>query len=197
MQTVCYYELLYHLNVADWEAALETARTIQEFLSQEQEGVALGRRMAFWYNLAILYFLTEDFSASLHWVNTIIQASGAAIREDIQHFARILVVLIHYELGNWEILEYLHRSSYRYLFDRKQLFPYEKRLMDGLKQLTQHPDPQLQSSILRDLRADLGKMMAESPQGPGIQELFCWLDSKLSGRSLREVMAETLVPQKS
>jgi tetratricopeptide (TPR) repeat protein len=123
LQTLNYYELLYYMNVADWKTALGTAKEAIAFLETAGDRIALGRKLAFWYNLSILFFIHEDFKSALHWVNAIMDGSGPEIREDIQHFARLLVILIHFELGHWEILEYLHRSSYRYLFNRNQLFP--------------------------------------------------------------------------
>jgi hypothetical protein len=192
LQTLHYYELLYALNMADWQAARQSAAEIGTFLAQAGERVAIGRRLAFWYNLTILSFILEDYSAALGWVNTIIQESGAEIREDIQHFARILVVLIHFELGNWEILEYLHRSGYRYLFSRKQLHPYEKRLMDALKALMQLAEPAMQADVLLALRQDLDEIFAHEKAGPGIQELFCWINAKLSRQPMQVVMAGML-----
>lgn len=192
LQTLYYYELLYALNIADWDAAVVNARQITDFLAKAGKGISMGRRLAFWYNLAILEFVLENFSAALQWVNTILDESGSELREDIQHFARILVILVHYELGHWEILEYLHRSGYRYLFSLRQLFPYEKRLMDALRTLMNQPAPAMQAQALKSLHSDLTQMLEHQSYGPGIQELFCWIDSKLTQRPIKTVMAETL-----
>jgi hypothetical protein len=195
MQSLHYYELLYALNMADWDAAATCARQSTAFLAEAGSKVAIGRRLAFWYNLAILEFILENFSAALHWVNTILDESGAELREDIQHFARILVVLIHFELGHWEILEYLHRSGYRYLFNHGQLFPYEKRLMDALRALMNQPDAAMQAQALQSLQTDLRQDFAETQHGPGFQELFCWVEARLTRRPMREVMAATIQPR--
>jgi hypothetical protein len=192
LQTLYYYELLYYLNKAEWEIARGIANEAVAFLRQAGDRVATGRRLAFSYNLCILYFLDADFKMALHWVNEIIQTSGSEIREDIQHFARILVILIHFELGNWEILEYLHRSSYRYLFERKQLAPYEKCLMHALKQLMALAEPSAQVVIFRRLRSELLQIFDQQQPGPGIQELNCWLDAKITQRPMKEVMASAL-----
>ncbi len=192
LQTLYYYELLYYMNKAEWGIAQGTALEAVAFLQQAGDRVATGRRLAFSYNLCILYFLDADFKMALHWVNEIIQTSGTEIREDIQHFARILVILIHFELGNWELLEYLHRSSYRYLFERKQLAPYEKCLMHALKQLMEQPLPRAQMAIFKCLRAEMLQIFDQQKPGPGIQELNCWLDAKITHRSMKEVMASTL-----
>jgi hypothetical protein len=192
LQTLHYYELLYAMNKADWPAALASAQVTVAFLKSAGARVAAGRRLAFAYNLSILYFLHADYKAALHWVNDIIDTSGSEMREDIQHFARILLIIIHFELAHWDILEYLHRSSYRYLFTHKQLMPYEQSLMDALNKLMQNPEETAQKTILHALRDDLERMLDANQAAPGIQELYCWLDSKTTGRPMKVVMAARL-----
>ncbi len=189
-----YYELLYFLNKADWESAILTAREIVEFLNRAGNQVTFSRRLAFHYNLSILSFVLEDYSAALKWVNAIVDESGPEIREDIQHFARILVILLHFELGNWELLEYLHRSAYRYLFSRQQLNPYTKRLMESLKYLMYHPATIEQERELRSLRQDLDDLTSGEKSSPGLNELYVWIDAKLQRQTMRVTMGHRLRP---
>lgn len=189
-----YYELLYCLNKADWECAVMIAKEIVAFLNRVGNQIPFSRRIAFHYNLSILSFVLEDYSAALKWVNAIVDESGPEIREDIQHFARILVILLHFELGNWELLEYLHRSTYRYLFNRQQLNPYAKRLMETLKRLMDRPETIDQAQELRSLRRDLDQLTSDEKSSPGLNELYCWIDSKLHRQSMRVTMGERLRP---
>lgn len=192
LQSLHYYELLYALNIADWEAAGRLRPVIEAFLNSADTRIGKGRRLAFQYNLCILAFILEDFRGALRWVNAILDSSGAEVREDIQHFARVLLIIVHYELGNMDLLDYLHRSTYRYLFDRAELHPYERLLLTAMAQLSQQHDRVHQKHILEQLQAGITSMMTGPSNRPGMQELRCWVEARLSERPLRAVMAKMI-----
>ena len=54
-------------------------------------------------------------------------------REDIHSFGQILNLFIHYELGNDKLLEYIVKSTYRFLLKRKRLFKVESVILRFLK----------------------------------------------------------------
>ncbi|MFN8397319.1 MAG: hypothetical protein U0176_22030 [Bacteroidia bacterium] len=192
LQTLHYYELLYALNTADWETARKLRTVIVNFMLTDGNQIAKGTRMAFQYNLCILAFLLEDFREALNWVNAILDSAGAEAREDIQHFARVLLIILHYELGNLDLLEYLHRSTYRYLFDRAELHPYERLLLEAVRQLLKQPAPDERRPILLALQQSIDGMRQGTADGPAVQEMRCWIAARLDNRPLRDVMAEMI-----
>lgn len=196
LQSLYYYELLYALNTADWDAAASLKPTIEAFLVSAGGRIGTARRLAFKYNLCILSFTMEQFSDALQAVNAILDDSGAEVREDIQHFVRVLLIILHYELGNLDLMEYLHRSTYRYLFDRAELHPYERLLLDAVRQLLQAAERGQQHAIMRQLQVGITELMTTSSR-PGMTELRCWVEARISHRPMREVMAEMLKPTAS
>lgn len=192
LQSLHYYELLYALNTADWEAAARFRPAIEAFMDTAGARIGTGRRLAFQYNLCILAFILEQYRDALKWVNAILDGAGAEVREDIQYFARILLIILHFELGNVDLMEYLHRSTYRYLYDRAELHPYERLLLEAMHQILQQPTRERRKAILEQLQTGIAGMMADAPSRPGMQELRCWIEARLGGRPLREVMAEMI-----
>lgn len=193
-QALLYYELHYALNTADWMAAQASEQAIDALLAEATTQVGMARRLAFHYNLCILSFILEDFKAALRRVNAILDNSGAEVREDIQSFARILLVVIHFEMGHMDLLEYLHRSAYRYLFERAELHPYERLLLDALRRLMQQPEGEARQAVWQGLEAGFEELQRQHGKRPGMEELRCWVMAKRTHRPLREVVAERQRP---
>jgi hypothetical protein len=64
--------------------------------------------------------------------------------------------------------------------------------LDALKSLMEQVGRAEQAAILQSLKADLLVLLPPQANLPGLQELNCWIDARLSQRKLAEVMAETL-----
>src|SRR5678810_1047405 len=51
------------------------------------------------------------------------------LRNDLQCYARLLHLIAHYELGNFEILEYLVKSVYRFMAKMENLSLVEEEIL--------------------------------------------------------------------
>ncbi len=72
------------------------------------------RILVFYYKIASLYFGSGDYGRTIDYLNKIINWK-VDLRTDLQCYARLLHLIAHYELGNFEILEYLIKSVYRFM----------------------------------------------------------------------------------
>jgi tetratricopeptide (TPR) repeat protein len=67
------------------------------------------------YNKAYSYFGIGDFKRALLCLNEVLNDNEQNLRQDIYSFARLFNLVIHYELGNYDFLEYVVKSASRYL----------------------------------------------------------------------------------
>ena len=81
------------------------------------------------YQCAYLLFMKKNFKASLIWLNKILSKRGSPIREDIQSFAQLLNLIIHFELENISLLKYAVDSCRRLLKRKRELHDFEKVLL--------------------------------------------------------------------
>lgn len=87
------------------------------------------------YFISYLYFGAGNFKESLVWITKIMNQPKTNTREDIFVFARILLLITHYELGNFNFLEYQLRSIKTFLSKKERNYEYEKVTIDLLKDL--------------------------------------------------------------
>jgi hypothetical protein len=85
---------------------------------------------------SMLCFLVGEYSKALKWVNTILGYKSSSMRMDIQCFSRILNMMIHYELGNYDHVEYILKPTENYLIKHKFFTGYHKAIILFMKDVT-------------------------------------------------------------
>lgn len=85
----------------------------------------------YWHN-AIYHFNLKQYSESLEWIN-LVQSVKSDFREDIQALSRILLLIIHFELGNKMYLDSCLKSTYRFLKKKNRYYDIEKLFFQFIK----------------------------------------------------------------
>ena len=87
-----------------------------------------------------LYLLAADFwvssgmpSKALPWINRLLNQPKSELRIDLQCYARILNLIIHFDLGNFDVVEYKVNSAHRFIFKRDRMYRFERRVLKFLK----------------------------------------------------------------
>lgn len=72
-------------------------------------------QIKFYYTTAYTLFAMRDYKEALRFINIILNDNEQNLRQDIYSFARILDLLLHFELANYSYIEYSSSSALRYL----------------------------------------------------------------------------------
>ena len=86
----------------------------------------------FYYKIASLYFGAGKNEKAIDYLNKIINWR-MDLRTDLQCYARLLHLIAHYELGNFELLEYLTKSVYRFMAKMENLSTIEEEMFKFLR----------------------------------------------------------------
>ena len=185
-------QLIFCLNAGDQTIGNEVVRNIEQLLASHGELIPLRRRFSFYYNITTFHFYKEDYSKALRSLNRILNASSTEIGQGLQSFARIFQIVLHLELGDPDLAEYLLRSALNLHKRRKRLFELEKEIFDTLRTYIFAHSPNPLPELLRPHFERL-LSLAENPSGkepPGTWEFIFWLQSKVEHRSLSDVYQE-------
>jgi hypothetical protein len=88
--------------------------------------------MVFNYKIASMYFGNGDYSTSIDYLQNLIHGN-TDMRIDLQCYARLLHLMAHYELGNYDIIESLMKSVYRFMAKMKNLTVVEEEMFRFLR----------------------------------------------------------------
>jgi len=151
------------------------------------------RILVFYYKIACLYFGSGDNEKAIHYLSKIIN-QRSDLRTDLQCYARLLHLIAHYELGNFELLEYLIKSVYRYMAKMENLSKVEEEMFEFLRRSFK-----VGASALRPEFEKLLKRLKEYEGNPietrafAYLDVISWLESKINRVNVQDVIREKFV----
>jgi tetratricopeptide (TPR) repeat protein len=134
-----------------------------------------------YYYMAYLNFGAGLHSKALHWLNRVINDNENDLRQDLYGYARLFNIVVHYELGNNELLEYTIKSTARYLQKRNRDFEIEKLILDQFRKLIRLRTAASKKEQLIDFREKMNDL-ARNEDGRALLRYFdfnAWIRSKL------------------
>lgn len=87
------------------------------------------------FNLVKCYLLAGKYSDALVSSNSLNSHPLLFKRADLESYHKIINLVIHFELKNFELLRYLLISAYRYLYKREKLFKLEQLILEFIRRL--------------------------------------------------------------
>lgn len=106
-------------------------------------------------SMSIAAYHAGDVRRSLAWVNRSLNLDQKDLREDIRSFSHIFFLLLHFELDNYDLLDYQVRSSKRYLKRRERLFQLENAILEFIRDLGKVTDRPSLLQRLHELHGEL------------------------------------------
>ena len=148
------------------------------------------RILVFYYKIACLYFGSGDYGRTIDYLNKIINWK-VDLRTDLQCYSRLLHLIAHYELGNYDLLEYLTKAVYRFMAKMEGLSLVEEEIFKFLrKSLTLSPDR---------IKPELGKLLEKLKKYEKNRfetrafvylDIISWLESKIRNVPVQDVIRE-------
>ena len=160
---------------------------IEEKLKEYELYLDRHRILVIYYKIACMYFGAGDYETTIDYLNKIINWK-VDLRNDLQCYARLLHLIAHYELGNFQLLEYLAKSVYRFMAKMHNLSVVEEEMFKFLrKALTLPPNkfkPEFEK-LLNKLKQFENKPF--ETRAFMYLDVISWLESKISGVPVQEV----------
>ncbi len=155
------------------------------------------RVLVFYYKLACLYFGSGDNDTAIEYLNRIINFKAGSLRGDIQCFARLLNLIAHYELGHFNLLEYLVKSVYRFLTKMENLNLVQQEILQFLRRSLNSTNESLETAFV-ELKDRLEPLSTHPYEGRSFLYLdfISWLECKIQNRSVEEVIREKFLRRK-
>lgn len=174
----------------EFEAAkLEMARCLQEAERFDPHDYETG---SFYLQFVPISIGCGDYDMALDHLNHWLAQRRTVGREDLQSLARILSLLLHFELGNFLLLDSQLRTAARFLKRKNRLHELERRFMHGIFEAIKLPDSKSQREVFAKVKKDL-QPKAQEPETRALLQTFdllAWLDSKASGQTFASVVRE-------
>ncbi|GJM35220.1 MAG: hypothetical protein DHS20C18_42210 [Saprospiraceae bacterium] len=183
-------EIDFYLHTGQFANGLQKIAPLLLRFERYQSEVNRQQRLGLYYNLAYLYFGAEDFDTALDWINTLLHDPELKTREDIHSFGSLLNLIIHYELGNDQLLEYIVKSTYRFLSSRKRLFKVESIMLKLMRRYPNWIHRQDKEQGFKALIKELQELEKDEFEQKAFEyfNFIAWMESKVHQRSFAETV---------
>lgn len=161
---------------------------IEEKLKEYELYLDRHRVLVFYYKIACLYFGSGNNEKAIQYLSKITNQK-TSLRTDLQCYARLLHLIAHYELGNFELLEYLTKSVYRYMGKMGSLSQVEEEVFKFLRRSL--------DVGAKALKPEFEKLLSKLKQYEGNRletrafaylDVISWLESKINGVNVQDVI---------
>ena len=100
--------------------------------------------------------------------------------------------MIHYELGNLDLLEYIIKSTFRYLNKKERDYAIENLILKHMRKLSRITDNTSKKEQFGLMKSDMDEMFKDSQERVVLDyfDFDAWVTSKLEGGSFAEAVAK-------
>ena len=177
-----------HFMQGSFDEGLTLVPELTEKLKEYSLYLDNHRVLVFYYKIASLYFGSGDFDNTIKYLSKIINWK-VDLRNDLQCYARLLHLIAHYELGNFDLLEYLIKSVYRFMAKMDNMGVVEEKVFQFL-QKSFHLNQKALKPEFEKLLNELKEVERSrfSSRAFAYLDIISWLESKIYGRQVQEVI---------
>jgi hypothetical protein len=186
-----------HFIEGTFSEGLELIPYIEAKLKEYRLYLDRHRVLVFYYKFASLFFGSGDYDQTIHYLNQIINWK-VDLRTDLQCYSRLLHLIAHYELGNYQLLEYLIKSVYRFMAKMGNLSLVEEEIFHFLRKSFKLSPKQLKpefENLLAKLKT-YEKNRFETRVFAYL-DIISWLESKIRNVPVQDIIREKFIIRES
>ena len=185
-----------HIMEGTFDKGILLIPEIEKQLKDYNQYLDRHRILVFNYKIAMLYFGNGDFGRSIDYLQKIIN-DNVDLRTDLQCYARLLHLMAHYELGNYDLIEYLTRSVYRFMAKMENLTVVEEAMFKFLRNNFYVPAKKLQpefESFLKTIKKfEKSRFQTRSF---AYMDIISWVESKVNNQPMSMVIRKKYLKDK-
>ena len=179
-----------HNLQGNFNEALEVYETRKNEKTKIFEKSSKEQQIKFLFNAAYTLFGVGEYKKALKVLNDILNDNEQKLRQDLYSFARILNLLIHFELENYEFLEYSSNSAIRYLSKIKRDYEIETVFVKQMRKLARTATKLESVAIYKETLKQVQDLLKDDNERVILDyiDIQCWLQSKIKEDSFVELV---------
>jgi hypothetical protein len=181
-------QVIYFNRTGEFEAGAAFAEEEQNKKEPIEHNFSMKARITMWYFMAYNCYARQQYKKSLQYIQRIMNQPHNVSDEFI--FAKLLMMFIHYELKNYELLEYQTRSAQRMMEKQERLYGSEKLMLIFFKTVSAVDSKKLRFQQLEALKKNI-EVLFKTYYERGFSYYFdiqSWIESELTGKAFAQVV---------
>jgi len=182
-----------YFRMGNMKKCLQLIPEIEEILENNKDSDKLLKEIIYW-QITSLLMIAEQYKLALKWLVKANIASDSTIRQDLECIGRIMEIVLHYELGKSDIMEYRIKSTYRFLASKQKLYQLERVILTSIRKLINVNSKSETLAFFKQLQKSLVPIVKDPLEQKFLQyfDIMSWLESKVSNKPFHEVVIKNL-----
>ncbi len=179
-----------HCMLGTFKEGIAEVPLVLEVLKKNELFIDEHRIMVFNYKIASLYFGDGDYDICIDYLQKIINENFGG-ESDLQGYARLMHLIAHYEIGNYDLMEYLTKSVYRFMSKKDNLTLVEEEMFKFLRKSfhvtrikMQH---ELEAFLLKIKGLETNRYEARTF---AYLDIISWLEAKVYRKTMSAILSE-------
>lgn len=190
----CGSNVIYYYNRSgEFRKAVPLSIQIENLLCNVGDVAKKLTRIYAYHTFAHTYFGIGSYKQALVWLNKIINDKDTGVRNDVQISARLMNLLIHFELGNESVLEYITKSTYRFLLRHSSQYKFGAILIHFIAKKIPKINSRTELIVaFKELKIEIEKIAQNRDEQKMIEyfDFISWLESKITGEPFAALVKE-------
>lgn len=191
---IIYMKLHFLISTIQFDKAIILVEKSKREFAQLHSSTLLNITEIIIYNLIYLYIIKKNYSEALRlYTNNFNISNRTSMRGDVLGMSKILFLIIHYEMQNEELLEYLIKSTYRWFLKQDRLYKYEKAILDFIRiSLPKATNRNKLMYAFKELKVKLEKIKKDKFEKVAFDffDISSWLESKIENVPFEKILKD-------
>lgn len=174
-------ELVLLHTMGEFQKSIELIPKIELLQHEYGDKVSKEQEILLTYNKAYSYFGVGDFKKALSYINNVLNDNEQNLRQDIYSFSRLFNLVLHFEMENYDFLEYVIKSTNRYLSKQERGFEVENVCIKHIRKLSKTIHSSDRVIILEKMKDELDELLKDQNERVVLEyfNITAWVTSKI------------------
>jgi len=188
-------ELIVFYETGQFENGVTLAESLERKIEAQKSKIRGTEIMQIYFFISCCYFGTDDFKNALKWINKLINMGEPGQRKDLYLHSKLYNLVVHYELGNREHLDYIIKTTYKFIKDRNKLSDFEKIVFKFFNEVSDKYTGKEVENCFKELHHNLTKLEKKNADHNSFRffDFVNWAKSKFSNTSMKELKIQSVL----
>lgn len=170
-----------YLSAGETRKAGRLIPRLEHVLKKYENKMLIDTELSIMFYIVKCRIMEGKFSAALKAANMLGSHPLLSKRADFESYLKIMNLIIHFELKNFELLRYLLISAYRFLYKREKLFKVELLVLEFIRKLPKVKNEHELSFLFNRMQRELKELKSDKFEKNAFEyfDLYQWVSSKV------------------
>lgn len=185
-------ELTYNIKFCMFSKLVKLIANIEAGLNKFSKHIQESRKLSLYNRLSYACFILNDLDKSIYFINRVLNSPNVTKEPEQHNIARIRSLVLHFEAGNYDLLEYVVKSAKRYLSKNNRYHNFEKAVLRFITKAMNVTGKAYVNELYEDLKSDLEKLKTDPFEKNALEQfdLISWAESKKQKKPVGEILKE-------